>query len=322
MIKRVPIEGLTEGAILASLVALLAYAARYVPPITLLAPLVCPLPLTVLVIRHGTRIAVLAAVVAAAIGVTLAGPLTGLLIASFFAPLGISMGVAVRRRLDAPRIVLISALTWIAVTLVNMGLSIAISGVNPVTVLLELMQKSQEMTEAFYTRIGAPPQIQQAVAQMKELLAVAPRLLAGLFVLGGLIFAWYNYAFGRLVLRKVGIELPALPPMTTWRLPPFFLWVFIAGFALPIVTARLPGMSTAGETIGVNLLIVAKALFQGQGCIVGWVLMEKYGMARWFRWILITLALTNPLYEIVAFYLGIADAAFGLRQRWTPVSSS
>ncbi len=322
MIKRVPIEGLTEGAILASLVALLSLAAWYFPPIALLAPLVCPLPLTVLVIRHGTRMALLAAAVAAAIGVILAGPLTGLLIASTFAPLGISMGVAVRLRLDAPRIVLISGLTTIVVMLVNVGVSLVTAGVNPVTVSFEQMQKSQELVATFYARIGAPQQIQQAAAQMKESMALLPRLLAGFVILGGLSFAWFNYAFGRLVLRKVGIELPPLPPMTTWRLPPFFLWVFIVGFALPTVTAYLPGMSTAGETVGGNLLLVAQVLFIIQGCIVAWVLMAKYGMARWLRWILITLALTNPLYAIVAFLLGIADAAFGLRQRWTPVSSS
>ncbi len=323
MVKRIPVRGLTEGAILASLVALFALPARYFPLIAVVSPLVCPLPLTVLAIRHGIRIALLAAVVAAVIGVLIAGPFSGLLIASTFAPLGISMGIAVRRGLSAPMIVLVSGITVVLVMLVNTGLTLATSGVNPLTATIEQLRQSQDASERFYERIGlfSHQQLNDASAQFKEALAMAPRLLAAMVILGGFSLAWLNYLVARVVLRKVGIVLPALPPMTTWRVPPSFLWVYLAAAGLGPVAARVPTMRAAGEMVAVNLLVVMQILFSAQGAIVGWVLMDRYGVPRGVRWIVIVLAMTNPYVALVAFALGIAEAAFSLRRRWTPVSS-
>ncbi len=323
MVKRIPVQGLTEGAILASLVALFALPARYFPLIAMVSPLVCPLPLTVLAIRHGMRIALLAGAVAAVVGVLIAGPLSGLLIASTFAPLGISMGIAARRRLSAPMIVLVSGITVVLVMLVNTGLTLAMSGVNPLTATIEQLRQSQDATQRFYERLGlfSRQQLTDASEQFKVALALMPRLLAAMVILGGFMLAWLNYLIGRVVLRKVGIVLPALPPMTTWRVPPSALWVYLAAAGVAYVAARVPTMYAAGEMVTLNLRVVMQILFTAQGAIVGWVLMERYDVPRGVRWIFIVLAMTNPSVALVAFTLGVAEAAFSLRRRWTPVSS-
>ncbi len=322
MVKRIPVQGLTEGAILASLVALFALPARYFPLIAMVSPLVCPLPLTVLAIRHGMRIALLAGAVAAIVGVLIAGPFSGLLIASTFAPLGISMGIAVRRRLSAPMIVLVSGITVVLVMLVNTGLTLAMSGVNPLTATLEQLQQSQDASQRFYERLGfSRQQLAEASEQFKVALAMMPRLLAAMVILGGFMLAWLNYLIARVVLRKVGIVLPALPPMSTWRVPPFALWVYLAVAGGAYVVARVPTMYAAGELVTLNLRVVMQLLFTAQGAIVGWVLMEKYNVPRVARWIFIVLAMTNPVMTLVAFTLGVAEAALSLRRRWMPVSS-
>src|SRR2546422_695630 len=55
MARPISVRGLTEGAILAALVAVLALAANYVPLVGLAANFLCPIPLAVLMIRHGLR---------------------------------------------------------------------------------------------------------------------------------------------------------------------------------------------------------------------------------------------------------------------------
>src|SRR2546425_11029122 len=79
MARPISVRGLTEGAILAALVAVLALAANYVPLVGLAANFLCPIPLAVLMIRHGLRVAALATVVAIAIGSAISGPVTGVL---------------------------------------------------------------------------------------------------------------------------------------------------------------------------------------------------------------------------------------------------
>ncbi len=105
MVRRLPTRGLTEGALLAALVAVLAGAARYLPLVAVISPFVCPLPLALLVIRQGIRIALLASLVAALLATVLAGPLVGAVLLITFAPLGIALGLGVRQRRSAQAIV-------------------------------------------------------------------------------------------------------------------------------------------------------------------------------------------------------------------------
>src|SRR2546427_1918878 len=108
MARPISVRGLTEGAILAALVAVLALAANYVPLVGLAANFLCPIPLAVLMIRHGLRVAALATVVAIAIGSAISGPVTGVLILLGFAPVGLAIGFGLRRQWSASTVVLIT----------------------------------------------------------------------------------------------------------------------------------------------------------------------------------------------------------------------
>lgn len=345
MVPRLSARDLSEGALLAALVALLAIASRYLPPVAVVAPLVCPLPLTLLVMRHGLRLAVIAALVAAALGVLLAGPLVGATLLLTFAPLGIALGVGIRQRRSAQMIVLMCSIVATLSLLGNLGLTLAIAGVNPYTVMFEGMQQGVQEGATLYTRLGySPAQIEQVTAPFRRALDLMPRLIPLFLVLGGVLSAWINYQVGRLVLHKLGQELPVLPPMTTWRVPMVFLWLLVVGLGLSILaqaalaplglsvrilrmlppddlvailqtaTSRYPGV----ETAGLNLLSLSQVLFGFQGFLVGWVLMERYRLPRWYRWGIIGLGMVAPAGGLIAYLLGLADTAFRLRQRWVP----
>jgi uncharacterized protein YybS (DUF2232 family) len=102
---RMRTQGLTEGAILAALVAIFAVAGRYIPLVSLATTFLCPLPLAVLMIRHGFRVAAIASIVSILVGTVLAGPLVGLAILVSFAPMGIIIGVGARAGWPASRVV-------------------------------------------------------------------------------------------------------------------------------------------------------------------------------------------------------------------------
>lgn len=314
------VRGLTEGAILAALVALLALAARYLPVVGVASALICPLPLTVLVIRQGVRIGVLAAAVAAGIGVLVGGPLTGVSIAITFAPLGLVLGLGVRRGLKAGTILLASIVVATISLVINVGLTLAIVGVNPYTTLIESMQHGQEQAVKLYERLGVgKEQIEQATGPMRQMLEVMPRLIPLFIVIGGAATAYVNFEVGRLILRKLGHTLPALPPMSIWRVPGWFLWILPLGFVLAAYgRQRYPVV----ETAGLNLSVLAQVLFSLQGLAVGWAWFSRYNSPRWLRWIVIVLALWNPLFGVLAFFLGLADAAFDLRGRWRPAGGA
>lgn len=308
------VRGLTEGAILATLVALLALATRYLPIIQIVSAFVCPLPLTFLVIRQGVRIAVLAALVAAAVGAIAGGPLTGVAIVATFAPLGIVLGLGVRNRWKPVTVVALSASVATASVLINVVLTLVIAGVNPYTVMIESMQQGQEQSLRLYERFGLDAkQLEQASGVMKQALELLPRLIPLLIVGSGAFVALINFQVGRLVLRRFGIVTEALPPLTTWRTHPIILWMLPAGFMLNLIGQAL---HDALETAGLNLFFLAQMLLLLQGLLVAWSFFDRYHSPNWLRWIMIAIAFTQPVLSVVIFLLGLADAGFDLRGRW------
>src|SRR5438309_9759204 len=108
MARTVSVRGLTEGAVLAALVTVLALAANYIPLVGLAANCLCPIPLGVLMIRHGLRVAALATVLAIALGSAIGVPVTGLLSLLGFARVGLGIGLRLRRQWSASTVILIT----------------------------------------------------------------------------------------------------------------------------------------------------------------------------------------------------------------------
>jgi uncharacterized protein YybS (DUF2232 family) len=351
--RALPVRGLTEGAILAAVAAVLALAAHYLPVAGAVAFFLCPLPLAVLVIRQGMRVAVLAAAVAAAVGSLVGGVLIGLSIVVAFAPMGVAMGAAIRRGWSGGAV---WALTWgvaVASALASVGVAMVGVGVDPRQVLLQTIEqtrRSQETAVGLYARLGLDTaQVRQAAAQVQQMMDLLPRLLPLLFVLGGATSAYLNLVVGQAVLRRLRIAaVPSLPPASAWRVPSWFLWTLPAGLALqmaalaapvpvqvpPAVLQRLPVDDVRAvlaqsvtrypvlETAGLNLTLFATVVFSGLGLITGWVLMDRYRLPWWYRVVVFVLAVGTPLLSVAVLVLGLADAAFDLRTRWRPAVGS
>ncbi len=344
--RTLSVRGLTEGAILASVTVVLALAAQYLPVAGAAAFFLCPLPLVVLVVRHGLRVAVLSAAVAAAIGSMAGGILIGLSIVVAFAPLGLAMGWGVRQGWSGGPVWL---LTWgvaVASALASAGLAMLGVGVDPRQVLQQMIQQTrtgQEVAAGVYARLGVDPAVvRQATDQIQQMMNLLPRLLPLLFVVGGAVSAYLNLVVGRAVLRRIRIEVPALAPASSWRLPSWFLWSLPVGLGLQMaagaasvpvqtpaaVLRRLPSDDAQAvlvqtvtryplvETAGMNLTLLAYLVFSALGLITAWVLLGRYRLPRWYRIAVLFLAVATPALSVAVLLLGLADAVFDLRGRW------
>jgi len=316
MARTLPVRGLTEGAVLAALVALLAFAARYLPLLGLVASFLCPIPLTILVIRQGSRVALLAGLVATALGGIIGGPVTGLLIALGFAPTGVAIGIGLRRQLPASTIVLLTGTVIMLTLVVGGAIATAGVGVDPrVTMreIIELNKRSLDDVVQRYAQLGIDTRRVEPTVQMtRDALDYSLRLIPLLLVLGSLTNAYLNYEIARAVLRRVGVAAPALPPVSMWGLPLLALWALPLGSLLAVVGAqRMPAL----EAIGVNLAFFVTTALLIQGILAGWVFMERYRLPKWYRTVVLLLFLSGPT-AVVTFFLGLADAAFDLRRRW------
>lgn len=341
--RTLSVRGLTEGAILSALVALFTLAAQYFPPIAVLSSLVTPLPLSMLVVRHGMRVGVLGTLVATAIAAIIGGPLAALAIVLTFAPQGLVFGTMIRQQRSASTILLVGSIVCTLSVLLNAVRTLVLSGFNPFGVMIEGMAQSQEEAMRLYARFGLnEATIEQAAGPMRQALALMPRLIPLLVVIAGITSAYINFEVTRFVFRRLRYTVPALPPLSWWRIPMPVLWALPVGIGLlwfaqaaPVpfnvpgetirmlppddmsaVVYRVVSRYPAIETAGLNLTLLMQMLFSIMGLLAAWVLLERYGAPRWLRWAAILFVFSSPQLNIAVFLLGLADVAFDLRRRW------
>lgn len=308
-------QGLTEGAILAALVAVFAVATHYLPLVGIATALLCPLPLAVLVIRHGLRVAAVAGVAAGLVGAMLAGPLLGLAILISFAPMGIVLGMGARRGWAATRVVLTGGLVAFVSTVLNyLGLmggarvSMAEMG--------RTMERSVEMSSSLYTRLGlSQAQIDSVSTQMREFARLLPYMLPAMLVFGAVFAAWLNYEVGRRVLARIGYRLDPLPPVRTWRIPAAGLWLVPLAYLL-LALGLQPGAPAALQSAGWSLILTTQSAFTLQGILAGWMVLGNLGFGRFAQVLAVFIVMTVPALGIVAMVLGILDSALKVRERW------
>lgn len=308
-------QGLTEGAILAALAAVFAVATRYLPIVGIATALLCPLPLAVLVIRHGFRVAAIAAVVATLVAAMLAGPIVGLAILIGFGPMGLVLGIGARRGWPAARTVLVGGLVSFASTVLNyLGL---LGGARiSLAEMQQTMERSMEMSAGLYARLGmSQAQIDAAAAQLGAVARLLPYMLPAMLVFGAVFAAWMNYEVGRRVLDRFGYRWPPLPPVRTWRVPAPAIWTLPIGFLL-LAYGGQPGAHPWLQSIGMSLTLTAQMVFSFQGLVVGWVVLGNYGFGRFAQVVAVIMVFTIPVLGIVVLALGLLDSALMIRDRW------
>ena len=220
-------RGLTEGAILAALAAVIAAAGVVVPPVAIL---LAPVPVMLLVIRWGLRTGVLATVVAGLILLQFFGPLVAFS-AVVFGPVGLALGWGVRHERGATWTVLAGAAAFCASMLASLALAAAVLHQDVIGQLIRLQIDSMRQSASLLERLGAPAQNIEPLhllidAPCGEHHCFAPPLETlirstslVIVTLGALLWGYLCYTVARSLLRRLGYQVPAVPPMLTWRLP-------------------------------------------------------------------------------------------------------
>jgi len=308
---RRPTRGLTEGAVLAALAAVIAAVGLIIPPIGVV---LAPLPVMLLVIRWGMRTAVLAAVVSGLILLQFFGPLTALSVTGIFAPLGLALGWGVRRRAGAQLTILAASAAFLLSTLATLGLTVYVLHQDVVGQLIRTQVQGMEMALDLQQRFGTPP---AQIEELRRAIAVMPGFLRTAFpvlvALGSLLWAYLCYLLARSVLRRVGHEIDAVPPILSWRVPlsltAGLLWTPAVLFLVSAWVPRLGGATL--DAALVNLFV-----FGFQGALVGITWMNARRVPRVAQIIAGALVISSGLLPMLALaIIGILDTWYDYRRR-------
>lgn len=309
------ITPLTESGLLTALSVVLALMAVYLPFIGFLLVLFWPLPLIVLVVRHGLRWGILASLAAGILIGLLVEPLLSLRLVIAFAPAGLLLGWAFARGLSGVRTFMLTLLAAIAGQAAAVGLLLWVTDVNPLTMQVDILQSSFDSSLQLYEGLGMSEEaLARTRADIEEGMKMLNYLFPLVFILMGLFYAVVSYVAGGKVLRRLGHSVSQFPPFREWRLPQFFLYLF--GFALV-------GLYWGGTreitwlyqlSLNANVLAIMAGLLQG--FVLVHCLLEHYRVGRVLRIVLYVFILMNPFLAQVTAMTGLIDMLFDYRRRF------
>ncbi len=327
--RRHPTRGLTEGAILAALTAIVAAAGLIAPVV---AVLLAPLPIMLLVIRWGLRTAVLASVVAAALLLQFFGPVIAAPIVAAFVSLGLALGWGVRRGLAAHLTILVGAAAFLGATLATFAVFTAALHQDLVGQIIEAQVRASQTMTPLLQRLGASPQQIETMRAMWETVCAehscVPALMPPLvrmvlppaLALSALFWAYLCYTVARAVLRRVGHELPGVPPILAWRLHPLPASVLLgSAVGLNLLRLRFPQAAEAALSAEFAYLIV----FGFQGVLVGIAWMNRRGISRFAQIMVGILLLRFGDVSVAALaILGLLDSWLDYRRLAGPPAAT
>lgn len=227
-----------------------------------------------------------------------------LLFPLIFLPGAIVMGILYKRKWSAFRTVAAGAFTLVAEMLLAL-VSVRLTGYDPFQLMKDAMLDSlsvlpQEMVNksaldaAFYT------------IQM-----VSPIMMLGI----GFYYALITHGLSRLAFGKKDGTMPALPPMSRWRVPRITAVYFIAVMVLSMFVNQTNGSILA--MVVLNLLPLLSVLLCIQALSFLAFLGLKYKWPRAVPWIALALIVLWNAGMYIAVFIGMLDLMFSLKERLT-----
>jgi uncharacterized protein YybS (DUF2232 family) len=144
-------------------------------------------------------------------------------------------------------------------------------------------------------------------------------VLPGVLVINHLLTNTLNYIVARYYCSRSQppVQLDA-EILTHWRASEYMVWVFIAsGLALLLPVSVL-------STIGLNVLLVALAIYLLQGCAIVVFWAQRLPLPLGLRWLLtlIALVMAGPLCVVLCIAAGLFDLWVDFRRlRRQPLAS-
>lgn len=306
-------KALVEGAILASVTAVLGIMVYYMPFLSLLGML-WPTPIIIVGFRNGFKVSLISAIVAALIVGIFTEPFSGLYMFLVFGIAGIVMGTLMYKRVKPLINVTISGLVLAVCSVLGILLGFFIVGqsaANAVEEMMNLMSQSIDSAAEVYKSLGvAEEQLKATIDTMKESLTAIRHVIPTLFLLSGMLFSFINYKFVRLVLGRMKLYIEDLKPFSCWRVPDNFSIGMMIILLLTIIASNLgiPNM----DTVQINVIYIIKWVFTIIGLAAVSFLLDKYGIRKALKAIILFLLFTS-----LSNYLAIAgliDTIFDLRK--------
>lgn len=226
-----------------------------------------------------------------------------ILITIFFAIPALLMVMQYKKGADAKTAIGTGIIT-ILLILLSILLMIHFSGVNISQQLRIEFQRSLDMI---------PPEMTAGVSEDFSELVITYflRTVPYMLILISFYFVCFSHTIARRLLNRNGFKVPQMAPIKNWRLPRYFVWIYVVVLLADMMIS--PESKTFMATLVWNVAPLLMTAFAVQAIsFLSYVAQFK----RWGKVLPIIGVLMLPIVPQLVSLLGIFDIAFPLRHRF------
>ncbi|WP_034638769.1 YybS family protein [Desulfofalx alkaliphila] len=309
-----PVRGLVEGALSAALMGLFVLLGLYIPLLLPISSLLFPIPLILMVYRNGLKKAVMSLVVAYLLLLMLfPDPLTVTVLVIQFGLMGLLLGLLFKNHVSAGKSIAIGTLAAACLTLIILGFTLLIMGVNPLQ-LEEQLELIVEESIAYYEETDMLTEVD--TAELRETVYGTMRMLAllapGILIISSMLSTLLTYLLSRAVMVRMNKDIPPLPPFSRWTYPWYTVWGVIVGLGLTLIGDRYEFVLIA--TVGKNMLYVFGVSFLLLGLSVAAYYYKKLQISPWIKLIFVFLLAMWPFTPFLLIGVGVMDPLLDVRR--------
>lgn len=307
-----------EAGIMTCIILILMLINIYMPIFSYVLKFVLPIPVTLLYLRHNSKVTFTALAASGILISLINNPLSGLTSAIMFGLTGIALGYSIKRELSVPTTIMILALASLIGSVIDFAVYITlISGTSVTKFMSEVIRtinESMNMSISFYEKMGVPADQIKLFKSMIGIFTVdyMLKLIPSALIISSIIFAFLSYIITRLILRKLGYTIKQIPKFSKMYVDIRFVTILAIIMLIGIILIRLK--ITAGEYISISseLMLLYAFLFDGIA-LVTYYLSNKLSLSKGVIVAIIIFTAVSQL-AIVYIILGIIDIIADFRK--------
>jgi uncharacterized protein YybS (DUF2232 family) len=324
------VRAILEGAFMSAIFLVLFFIAFYTP-LSVIAAFVLPVPLSIYGYRHSVRMGALVVFVVIFLSFIFTN-FPGLFIALPAAVMGLIMGIAYRRKKPAGQVLILGTLTGLVLLFVSVGLAMLIVRMNPLADMIKgfhtlVNQMITDMQAQIDRSLSQIPANQRNDAQARQLLQTRESLeqmkvlattfisavIPGVLIFSSFISAFMNHVFFRRILKRMGIQIQALPALHDLRFPRLFLYYYLIALFLFMMKGLQSYHYLYMVVVNVMFLLQFLISIQALGFVAHWI--HKRNVSKGLLIVAVILFLIPP-FSYILLLVGVLDLGFNLRKRF------
>jgi len=306
---------LVESALLAAITVLLMFLGAYLPIAGILVILIWPIPVMVVILRHGLRyglmtVGVIAMLTAMFMGI-LQALFAGVAIVGF---IGVAFGLGLQRHWSAGTMIGAGTGVVAAAFLVAILITGPLMGVNLVDQIQFAMVESIERAADIYIGMGMDPDaVEETRQQMRDSLEFLQMVFPAVFMMAALMYASWTYLMTRWIVPRLGYEVPPMPSFATWKAPKWMAPLLLGAFLAEVLLAAQPD-SFMRELSG-NVLFATNMGYLLFGVALLYYFVRRVVSSRWLSGLLCAVLTFNSLMLLLLPLAAILDSGLDFRGR-------